>query len=213
MRHWGAPGPGRSRWVVRMRFGVLGGSAAGFGDGRINAFNPATGKFLGQLRTHDPRRPDHHLRAVGAAIPGRLAQRHPRRPVLHRRDQPRGRRAARRHRPRAGLAATDMNVRGAAGGAAPRKVGQMRAGRRSPTRLASRDSAAGRPPPPRVTAPTGGHTEGQDTGQAVSHSRMAAPGSRVPNPGIMFPCGTGDDPCPLVFERAAVTAPARRRGR
>jgi uncharacterized protein (TIGR03118 family) len=35
-------------------FGAIGGDilVGNFGDGRINAFNPATGQFLGQLRTH-----------------------------------------------------------------------------------------------------------------------------------------------------------------
>ena len=35
-------------------FGAFGGDilVGNFGDGRINAFNPATGQFLGQLRTH-----------------------------------------------------------------------------------------------------------------------------------------------------------------
>jgi hypothetical protein len=35
----------------------------------------------------------------------------------------------------------------------------------------------------------------------------------TPNPGIVFPCGTGDYPCPLVIGRAAFTGSARRRGR
>jgi uncharacterized protein (TIGR03118 family) len=35
-------------------FGVFGGDilVGNFGDGRINAFNPTTGQFLGQLRNH-----------------------------------------------------------------------------------------------------------------------------------------------------------------
>jgi uncharacterized protein (TIGR03118 family) len=46
-----------SPWAVTLApptFGVFGGDilVGNFGDGRINAFNPATGQFLGQLRTH-----------------------------------------------------------------------------------------------------------------------------------------------------------------
>jgi uncharacterized protein (TIGR03118 family) len=46
-----------SPWGVTLApstFGAFGGDilVGNFGDGRINAFNPATGQFLGQLRTH-----------------------------------------------------------------------------------------------------------------------------------------------------------------
>src|SRR5579859_3322065 len=46
-----------SPWAVTLApatFGAFGGDilVGNFGDGRINAFNPATGQFLGQLRTH-----------------------------------------------------------------------------------------------------------------------------------------------------------------
>ena len=50
-------GPLNSPWAVTLApatFGAFGGDilVGNFGDGRINAFNPATGQFLGQLRTH-----------------------------------------------------------------------------------------------------------------------------------------------------------------
>ena len=50
-------GPLNSPWAVTAApaaFGAFGGDilVGNFGDGRINAFNPATGQFLGQLRTH-----------------------------------------------------------------------------------------------------------------------------------------------------------------
>jgi uncharacterized protein (TIGR03118 family) len=46
-----------SPWAVTLApatFGAFGGDilVGNFGDGRINAFNPTTGQFLGQLRTH-----------------------------------------------------------------------------------------------------------------------------------------------------------------
>ena len=50
-------GPLNSPWAVTLApaaFGAFGGDilVGNFGDGRISAFNPATGQFLGQLRTH-----------------------------------------------------------------------------------------------------------------------------------------------------------------
>ena len=49
-------GPLDAPWglaIAPTSFGALAGSllVGNFGDGRINAFNPATGQFLGQLRT------------------------------------------------------------------------------------------------------------------------------------------------------------------
>src|SRR6201987_311642 len=47
-------GPLTSPWAVTLAPAAFGGDilVGNFGDGRINAFNPATGQFLGQLRTH-----------------------------------------------------------------------------------------------------------------------------------------------------------------
>ena len=110
-----------SPWGVTLApatFGAFGGDilVGNFGDGRINAFNPTTGQFLGQLRTHGG--PITISGLWGLRFPA-LAPRYPQRPVLHRRGSTMRPTGLLGDIIRAKLTATDTNVRGAADSAAP----------------------------------------------------------------------------------------------
>ena len=92
-----------SPWAVTLApstFGALGGDilVGNFGNGRIDAYDPASGEFQGKL-SGAWRRPDRDRRAVGTALCPRDAGCRPEHTVLHGRPQRRSRRAVRHDRP------------------------------------------------------------------------------------------------------------------
>ena len=88
---WRRAATSTSPWGLALApadFGDFGGAllVGNHGDGRINAFDPATGEFLGALR--DERgKADPHRRAVGPGVRQRRDGRRHERPVLRRRPR------------------------------------------------------------------------------------------------------------------------------